>query len=212
MKLNFKKALVLAPHTDDGEFGCGGTIAKLIESGCDVYMAAFSACETSVLEKFPKDILITEIKEATEVLGIKKENLFLYQYEVRTFDQHRQNILQDLIDLRNQITPDLVLMPSLDDIHQDHITVAKEGLRAFKFTTILTYEMPWNNLTFNTSCFVHLSEDNLQVKIDALKKYQSQAHRPYCNEEFIRSLSRTRGVQINTQYAEVFNILRLNIE
>ena len=53
MNLNFKKALVLAPHTDDGEFGCGGTIAKMIESGVEVHLAAFSACEKSVLKKCP---------------------------------------------------------------------------------------------------------------------------------------------------------------
>ena len=70
-----KKILVLAPHTDDGEFGCGGTVAKLIEEGHDVYYAAFSACQQSVLPQFPADILITEVKAATKVLGIKPENL-----------------------------------------------------------------------------------------------------------------------------------------
>ena len=30
---NTEKILVLGPHTDDGEFGCGGTIAKFIEEG-----------------------------------------------------------------------------------------------------------------------------------------------------------------------------------
>ena len=26
---------MLAPHTDDGEFGCGGAMARLVESGAD---------------------------------------------------------------------------------------------------------------------------------------------------------------------------------
>jgi hypothetical protein len=99
-------------------------------------------------------------------------------------------------------------MPSLDDIHQDHYTIAQEGLRAFKFCTILAYEMPWNNLTFETSSFVLLEERHLQCKINALKEYVSQSHRPYSNEEFIRALARTRGVQINATYAETFNVIR----
>lgn len=208
MKLNFKRALVLAPHTDDGEFGCGGTIAKMIEEGIEVFLVAFSNCETSKPEGFPALALVTELKNATKVLGIKSENLFLFDYEVRVFNENRQDILQDIIGLREKINPDVVLMPSLDDIHQDHFVVAQEGLRAFKFCTILTYEMPWNNRMFETSSFVILEEKHIQKKIDALKEYKSQAHRPYSNEEFIRSLARTRGVQINTKYAETFNVLR----
>jgi hypothetical protein len=45
-------------------------------------------------------------------------------------------------------------------------------------------------------------------KVEALKEYKSQAHRAYANEEFIKSLARVRGVQINTNYAEAFEILR----
>ena len=207
-----KKILVLAPHTDDGEFGCGASIAKFIEEGAEVFYAAFSACEQSVLKQFPSDVLISEVKSATAVLGIKPENLILFQYEVRTFNFRRQEILQNLIELRNSISPDLVFMPSVNDVHQDHSTIAIEGLRAFKLTTILCYEVPWNNLTFNTSSFIHLEERHVQKKIDALRLYKSQAHRPYANEEFLRSLARTRGVQIGTTHAETFDVVRLVIK
>lgn len=202
------KILVLAPHTDDGEFGCGGSIAKFINEGHEVYYAAFSACQQSVLPEFPSDILITEVKEATSILGIQPENLILFDYDVRTFGYHRQEILEDLIKLKYEINPDLVFLPTITDIHQDHHTIAKEGLRAFKFSSILSYELPWNNFTFTTSSFIHLDEEYIKTKVTALKAYQSQAHRSYSDEDFIRSLARTRGVQIGTRYAEAFEIIR----
>lgn len=208
MNFPFKKALILAPHTDDGEFGCGGTIHKMINSGVDVYYAAFSACEQSVLPEFPKDILVSEVKDATLKLGIKPSNLILFKYNVRTFNFHRQEILDDLIKLRNQINPNVIFIPSTNDIHQDHATIAVEALRAYKNITILCYEMPWNNLSFSTSCFVHLKDVDLNAKIEALKSYKSQANRPYANENFIRSLATVRGVQIQTDFAEVFEVVR----
>jgi len=207
-----KRVLVLAPHTDDGEFGCGGTIAKFIEEGHEVTYAAFSACQQSVLPQFPSDILITEVKAATKVLGIKPENLLLFDYDVRTFGYRRQDILDDLIKIRQDVKPDLIFMPDLQDVHQDHATIATEGLRAFKFSSILSYELPWNNLSFTTSSFVHLDEKHVQTKVNALNEYQSQAHRPYSDEDFLRSVARTRGVQIGTKYAEAFNIVRWIIE
>ena len=96
------KILVLAPHTDDGEFGCGATIAKYIEEGKDVYYVAFSTCEESVPEGFPKNILEIEVKKATKELGIKPENLIIKNYPVRRFSEHRQDILEDLVALRKQ--------------------------------------------------------------------------------------------------------------
>jgi LmbE family N-acetylglucosaminyl deacetylase len=209
MLKNIKKVLVLAPHTDDGEFGCGGTIARLIKEGVEVHYVAFSACEQSVLSHFPTDILITEVKEATEILGIKSENLHLLKYDVRTFNYNRQAILDDIIMFRNKINPDLVFVPSLNDIHQDHSTIANEAIRAFKFCNILCYEMPWNNFNFATTSFIVLDEEHLDIKIEALKKYKSQEHRSYANEEFIRSLARVRGVQIGKKNAEVFEVIRL---
>jgi LmbE family N-acetylglucosaminyl deacetylase len=207
-----KRVLVLAPHTDDGEFGCGGTINKLVEEGHEVYYAAFSACQQSVLPQFPSDILITEVKAATKVLGIKPENLILFDYDVRTFGYHRQEILDDMIKMRADIKPELVFMPEINDVHQDHKTIADEALRAYKFNSILSYELPWNNFSFHTSSFVHLTESQIVTKVNALKEYQSQAHRPYSDESFIRSLARIRGVQIGADHAEAFNVVRWIID
>lgn len=211
LKLKNQRVLVLAPHTDDAEFGCGATIAKFIEDGNEVFSAAFSACQQSVLKDYPEDILITEVKEASQELGLKSENLILLDYAVRTFNYRRQEILDDLLKLRSEIRPDFVFMPTLHDLHQDHLTIAQEGLRAFKFSNIFSYELPWNNLNFASSAFSVLSEDNLMKKVNAISKYKSQAHRNYANKEFIMSLARVRGTQINEQYAECFELIRIKI-
>lgn len=201
--------LVLAPHTDDGELGLGGTINKFIEEGKNVVYATFSTAEQSVPEGFPKDILKTEVKKATKVLGIKPENLFIYQYEVRKLNYARQEILEELIRIRKMMNFDMVFMPSLHDIHQDHTTIAHEGLRAFKNTTLLGYELIWNNLTFNTDCFVKLDKKHIETKCLALKEYKSQGFRDYLSEDFIYSLAKARGVQVGCEYAEAFEVVRL---
>ena len=208
MLRKFKNVYVLAPHTDDGELGAGGTIAKLIDNGANVYYFAFSTAEQSIPDGFPTNILKTEVKNATQKLGIKKENVIIYNYEVRKLNYARQEILEDLIIRRKKLFPDLVLMPSLNDIHQDHSTIAEEGLRAFKGTTVLGYELIWNNLTFDTTSFVKLDKKYIQKKVDALKEYKSQGMRDYMSEEFIFALAKTRGVQIGAKYAESFEVIR----
>lgn len=206
--MDFNKILVLGPHTDDGEFGCGGTIAKFIEAGKELYYATFSCAEESVPDGLPKDILLTEVKNSSAVLGIPESHLLIYRYPVRKFAHYRQDILEDLVQLRNKLNPDLVLMTSLHDLHQDHFTIANEGLRAFKFTSILGYEMPWNNINFETRSFVHLEERHIQKKLESVKCYRSQTGRKYANEDFIRGLAITRGVQCGTEYAETFEVIR----
>lgn len=209
MTSKYWNILVLAPHTDDGELGLGGTINKFIEEGKNVTYAAFSTAETSVPEGFPKDILKTEVKHATSVLGIKPSNLLIYNYDVRKLSYARQEILEELIKLRNNTNFDLVFIPSLHDIHQDHTTIAQEGLRAFKNNTLLGYELIWNNLTFNTQCFVKLTKRHIQAKANSLKEYKSQSRRDYLSEEFIFSLAKARGVQVSAEYAEAFEVVRL---
>ena len=64
------KILVLAPHTDDGEIGCGGAIAKFIEEKKEVFYVAFSIARTSAVQNgFPDNILEIEVAGAMKVLG-----------------------------------------------------------------------------------------------------------------------------------------------
>jgi LmbE family N-acetylglucosaminyl deacetylase len=203
-----KKVVALAPHTDDGEFGCGGSIAKFIENGDSVYYVAFSSAEKSVPAGFPKDILRQEVKAATALLGIKPQNLILFNFEVCTFPQFRQEILEEMIKIKREIKPDLVFLPCRNDIHQDHKTIYEEGLRAFKYNSILGYEVPWNNLVFETKSFIYLTEEQLEQKIKALFCYKSQVGRDYADPEFIRSMAKVRGTQIGVKYAESFEVIR----
>lgn len=206
--IRINKILILAPHTDDGEFGCGGSVVRFIREGKQVYYAAFSTAEESVPDPWPKDILKTEVREATGRLGIPAENLMIFNFKVRELSYYRQEVLEELVKIKKEICPDLVFLPSSNDVHQDHSTVSIEGVRAFKNTSILGYEIPWNNIEFKTEAFIILSEEDINKKIYALDAYNSQKGRNYANEEFIRSLARTRGVQIGSRYAETFEVIR----
>lgn len=208
MLAKFQDVLVLAPHTDDGELGAGGFLAKLIEEGAKVTYVAFSAAEESVPKHLPKDILKTEVVAATHKLGIAESNLIIFGYQVRKLNFARQEILESLINIRRAGNYDLVLMPSLKDIHQDHSTVAMEGLRAFKNTTILGYELIWNNLSFDTTGFVKLEKRHVEAKYEALQCYSSQAGRDYMSRDFVFSLAKARGVQIGANYAESYEVIR----
>ena len=106
------KVLVLAPHGDDGELGCGGTMSRFIEEGCEVFYVCFSLCRQSMPEGFPENALEMEVKKATKSLGISPSNLIIYDYPVRTLHLHRQEILEKLIVLREEISPNIIFMPA----------------------------------------------------------------------------------------------------
>jgi len=206
---SWERVLVLAPHTDDGEFGCGGTMARLVEEGSDVRYVAFSIATRSLPEGFAPDTLAREVKDATAELGIPPANLTVHDFDVRTFPEHRQDILELLVALWEDWRPDAVFQPSLHDIHQDHQVIAAEGLRAFKRTTILGYEIPWNNFDFSYGAYISLEERHLARKIAAVEKYASQHHRRYANAEYIRNLARVHGTNVNKELAEVFQVYRI---
>ena len=205
----WKRALVLAPHTDDGEFGCGGTIARMVDGGTEVRYVAFSIATRSLPEGFPPDTLAREVSEATAELGIPEEQLVVHDFDVRAFPEHRQEILELLIGMWDEWKPDAVLQPSLRDIHQDHQVVAAEGLRAFKRTTILGYEIPWNNFDFGYQAYVALDGEHLERKVAALARYASQQHRRYANPEYVWNLARVHGINVNREYAECFQVYRI---
>ena len=208
---DFQRVLVFAPHTDDAELGCGGTIARMVDSGKDVYIVNFSICEESVPEGFRRDVLATEAPLAAGVLGVPESHVLLYRYKVRVFGQFRQSILDNMIELRSRLVPDLVLLPAKGDMHQDHQVVYAEGLRAFWHKSIWGYEGSARDTEFQPNIFVPLSNHYVDLKIEAAAEYKSQEDRPYMAEDFIRSTIRVRGIQANTRYAEAFQIVRMTV-
>ena len=200
--------LVVSPHTDDAELGCGASIARFISERHRVLYASFSLCKDSLPAGYAADTLEKEVKRATAKLGIDKNDLLLFDYPVRRFGEYRQAILDDLVQLNKKFKPAKVFIPASTDIHQDHGIIHTEALRAFKYCTIYGYEMPWNNFSFAGTTFISVNRRQLDKKVVALAQYQSQQHRSYMQPSFIESLATVRGVQSGVIYAECFETIR----
>lgn len=209
-----KSILFLAPHTDDVELGCGGTLVRALEEGARVFVAAFSTAQEALPEGVEADSLKNEFYRALhDVLGLPNENLFTFNYPVRRLSYHRQDVLEDLLSLKREICPSVVFIPSGNDLHQDHQVLHNEALRAYKELTIFGYELPWNHIEFSAQAFIILKEKHIQMKWKALEQYKTQIDlkRPYFSYQFIESLARIRGVQIKEEYAEAFELIRAKI-
>jgi LmbE family N-acetylglucosaminyl deacetylase len=196
--LKFTRVLALSPHTDDVELGAGGTLSRLSREAAKITVIAFSA---------PENVLRAEFEASTKVL--MPDSVEIFDFETRKFPSERQNILQLLYDYGQQHEPDVVLTPTTYDKHQDHQVVTAEAIRAFQNSTILGYELPWNNTQFDRNFFIELNDSDVKMKLEMLSKYESQVEkRNYFKENYIYGLLQTRGVQIKSQYAEGFEVIR----
>jgi N-acetylglucosamine malate deacetylase 1 len=205
------RTLFISPHTDDVELGAGGTLIKLHEGGNEILWVVFSTAEGSLPADAPKDTLRLEFIDVARSIGLCEKDYRIFDFKVRYLPDHRQEILEEMVRLRKEYAPDLIVGPSLNDNHQDHEVVAKEMLRAFKdCASIICYELPWNHIRFNTQMFVKIDQRHLDQKIELLKKYHSQLDlgRAYFSEEYIRGWARMRGVQVRSEFAEAFEVIR----
>lgn len=205
--------LVLAPHTDDAELGCGGTLARLVEREYDVFVIVFSTASESLPGELPRDTLKHEFADAMRVLGIPSGNALVREYPVRRLAEHRQSILEELVVIRKKIAPDVVFLPCEQDIHQDHQVVHAEGVRAFKNASLLGYELPWNTFDFAAQLVVGLEDRHIERKWDMLCAYNSQMvlGRQYFSKDLVYGLARVRGAQAKKEFGEGFQVIRLNI-
>lgn len=188
------RILVLAPHTDDMELGCGGTVSRMVGEGHEVREIIFSWLGDGILYK--------EATESAKLLGVKVK---FCEYPVRNIWEYRQYILEGLVKEKK---PDIVFLPAMQDVHQDHQVITMEGIRAFKYSSILGYELPWNNFTWDGKGFIGLAWKDVEKKIEAIKIYKSQSERVYANPDIITGLARLRGVQAGMEYAESFQVIK----
>ena len=208
--INFKnkKILVLSPHPEDGEIGCGATIQKFLKNGSKCWYAVFTKAEKSTKPPFKPDEQVREMYKSTSIIGFKKSNLIEKNWPVRTFSYHRQEILDHMLNLKKKINPDIVFCHSTHDTHQDHITITNEAIRAFKKCTILGYELPWNLFKFNSHLYIETNIQSANRKAMALSNYKSRSYRPYLSKKKILEVMGYRGLQIEKDYAECFEVIR----
>jgi LmbE family N-acetylglucosaminyl deacetylase len=209
----YKTILAISPHTDDVELSCGAAIAELISNGCKVYYVALSDCQDTLINtKFPLDTLTKECRNALKILGVKSRDISIFQHKNKLYCEEPRKIFETLEKLRDTIQPDLVLIPDVNQTHQDHQVVAQQAVSVFRrSTSILSYEQPWNDLQFAPNYFIKISKKSLALKMKAINAYKSQAafKRSYLSKEFIYGLAVTRGVQVGATYAEGFKVIKL---
>jgi LmbE family N-acetylglucosaminyl deacetylase len=200
-----KKIIVVAPHLDDIELGLGGTLNKLsVNGGNEIHYIGLS-----LPPLVDKVIFMDEFWNSNKYFNIPKENYHLYDYDPRNLFDVRMEILQHFYDLGKKIKPDLVFIPNSKDLHQSHQVVHAEGKRAFKYSTILGYELPWNSMEFDMDVFIKLHEKEIQSKMSAVNSFTTQMNRMFFSNDIMMDLARVRGKQIGGEYAECFELIRL---
>jgi LmbE family N-acetylglucosaminyl deacetylase len=200
--------LALSPHPDDTDLGCGATLARMREDGSSVHVVALSECRASIPSGYPVRAIASEFRNATAVMGVASSTVA--DFDVRTFPESRQSILEYLRGLADTICPDLVLVPSLSDRHQDHHQTTLEAIRAFQ-CSIWGYHLAWNVRNPRLDVFIPVEERHVGVKLSALSCYESQVakRRPYMDPDIVKAIMMTWGVQCGSRYAEAFECIRL---
>lgn len=203
LDLKGKTIFAIAPHVDDVELGAGGTIYQLGKTNEVHYIGL------SLPPLVEGNTLLSEFHESAKILGINPENVILKNYDPRNLFDVRLEILQFFYDLNQKHNPDIIFIPNSKDIHQSHEVVFAEGRRAFKYSSILGYELPWNSFDFKMDVFIELSKEAVDTKVKAINAYKTQKSRMFFSNDIVGDLARVRGKQIGKEYAECFEVIRM---
>ncbi len=199
-----KKILFFGAHPDDIEIGCGALISH-IAGQTEVLCVTLSDNQKNPLLKN----VVAEHYNSMAVLGIQKEQSILSTFETRRFQQFRQEILEYMISFKQSFNPDIVFLHTKSDLHQDHSTVTEEGLRAFRGTTVLGYDVIRSSYGFFPHFLIEVNEMDVQKKVNSLAEYKTYAGKYYFDPELTRSILIKNGALAERKYAEGFDILRI---
>ncbi len=220
-----KKILILSPHADDEILGCGGFISKYSSLKHHVSVLILTNANKGAPEIYsPEQIkkIRNEAKQANILIGTKK----LYFENLPALNLMKLPLykISNIIDkyIKN-VNPEIILIPSGNDIHDDHKVIfkaAKVSIRPnkkSKLKKILSYEVlsetEWNEneKSFNPNYFLSLNKSDINKKVKAFLKYKSQVKKfPHPrSKEAIVNLSKVRGSQVFMKYAEAFKVEKI---
>jgi len=200
-----RRVLSLATvHPDDAVHSFGGTIYTYASSDWDIRCVILTRGEAG---NASPDVRVRETRSALGILGVPEEHIVFGDYP-----DTRLEPCHDVIEFLEQaigLRPDLALIPSPYDLHQDHVAGSLACQRALRrATTVLMGETPSSSYDFRPEVFISLTERALQAKLEAIRCHQTQAHRAYMSPRYVRSLAEVRGWQGRVMYAEAFMPLR----
>lgn len=220
--------LVVAAHADDEVLGCGGTIARLVKEGNEVYIAILGEGITSRYEKRNQadqtliDTLHRHSRQVAHLLAVK--DLFLYNLPDNRFDSVPLLDVVKIIEiLIERLQPQIIYTHHCGDLNIDHGVVHRAVLTATRpivdcpVKEVYTFEIPSSTEwafgqfqpVFRPNTFVDIS-DTLEIKIHAMSLYQSEA-RPFPHprsSESLRIIAQRWGSVIGRRAVEAFDLIR----
>ena len=199
-----KRVLFLGAHPDDIELGCGALIHN-IASISELLCVTLSDNQKNPILKN----VVDEQCRSMAILGVPKDRVKYGPFTTRVFPQARQEILEYFLQLRNDFRPDIIFVHSKQDVHQDHLTMTDESLRAFRGITVLGFDVVRSSHGFFPHFLVEVSEADVQAKIEALAQYATYRDKYYFNSDLTRSIMIRHGALAERPFAEGFDILRI---
>ncbi len=122
MKLDL---LAIAPHPDDVELTCGGTMLKMAQAGYRTGIVDLTRGETGT--RGTPETRLKEAARAGKILGVKvRRNLGLPDAHLRVCDEYKAA----LAEVIRELEPRTVLLPYWEGRHPDHYTAATLGYEA----------------------------------------------------------------------------------
>jgi LmbE family N-acetylglucosaminyl deacetylase len=204
MRIYGKRLLFLGAHPDDLELGCGALIHHVVQ------LAEVSCVTLSDNQENPElRNLVEEQKRSMAILGVPADRLRYGPFTTRVFPEARQEVLQFLLQLRADVRPDIVFVHSSHDVHQDHLTMTEEALRAFRGITLLGFDVVRSSYGFFPHFLIEVGEEDVKAKIAALSEYKTYRDKYYFNSELTRSIMVRNGALAEATFAEGFDILRV---
>ncbi len=199
-----KRVLFLGAHPDDIELGCGALIHHIAPIS-EVTCVTFSDNQKNPLLMN----VVDEQHRRMAILGVAKDRAIYGPFTTRVFPQARQEILEYLLKLREQVRPDIIFVHSKQDVHQDHLTMTEEALRAFRGITLLGYDVVRSSYGFFPHFLVEVSEADVKAKVEALAQYGTYKDKYYFDPALTRAIMVRHGALAEKPFAEGFDILRI---
>lgn len=214
--------LVIAPHPDDEVLGCGGTIAKYVASGHDVYVAVVTKGCEPIFDTNQVQQVRDECVKADAILGVKR-TIFMDFPAAMIEEVPRYEFNDAFIKLIQEIKPDVVYLPHRGDMQLDHkmtIDAAMVALRpkynhivkkiyCYETVSETGWDIPNEQNMFIPTVFIDISE-YLDRKREAMAMFKSQLE-DFPNarsEESVVALARYRGATMKLFAAEAFTLIR----